>query len=258
MSTKPKAAAPRKRAAASSDALSLASVFDALRKRMPKSHHEEALAFAGMFYKRMSEDEYAQHAPEGWAALAGGMIDFARVRKPGTANIRLFNTSKEYGWESPHTVVQIVNDDMPFLVDSVTMALAEQGIGVHVLGHPVVAMRRDKAGKLLAVNEGTPESFMHLEIDRQPQAAMAKIEETLRTVLADVRSIVRDWSTMRDKMLATAEELAGRTMPTVSEAGRAEAQEFLRWAANDHFTFLGYREYAVVSMPAKGGGKEEM
>ena len=53
--------------------------------------------------------------------------------------MRLFNpTLKSHGWESPHTVLQIVNDDMPFLVDSVTMALAEQGIGVHVLGHPVV------------------------------------------------------------------------------------------------------------------------
>ena len=71
--------------------------------------------------------------------------------------MRLFNASlKDNGWESPHTVLQVVNDDMPFLVDSVTMKLAEMGIGVHVLGHPVVPMRRDKAGKLLAVARARP------------------------------------------------------------------------------------------------------
>ena len=242
--------------AAASDSFSLKPILDAVRKREPEARSDQAQAFARAFYMRMSGDEYAQHGADGWAALAGDMLEFARVRKPGSANIRLFNANrKEHGWESPHTVLQVVNDDMPFLVDSVTMALAEQGIGVHVLGHPVVALKRDKAGKLAAIGEGAPESFLHLEIDRQPAATMAKIEKAVAKVLGDVRAIVADWNTMREKMLAVAEELATRKMP-VSEAGRAEAQEFLRWAANDHFTFLGYREYEVVSMPVKGRGKD--
>ena len=117
----------------------------------------------------MEDDEYPHHSPEAWAALACDMLDFARVRKPGTANVRVFNASlKGNGWESPHTVLQIVNDDMPFLVDSVSMALADAGIGVHVLGHPLLRFTRDKAGKLTAVGEGKPESLMLLEIDRQP------------------------------------------------------------------------------------------
>jgi glutamate dehydrogenase len=83
--------------------------------------------------------------------------------------VRLFNpTLKEHGWESAHTVVQVVNDDMPFLVDSVTRAMAEQGIGVHVLGHPVMAIGRVMAGKLATVGKGELESFIHLE--RSPQA----------------------------------------------------------------------------------------
>src|SRR5690606_16000914 len=153
--------------------------------------------------------------------------------------------------ESPHTVVQIVNDDMPFLVDSVTMALADQGIGVHVLGHPVVRVRRNKAGELVAVgdeagDESRGESLMHLEIDRQTTAEMPAIERTLQSVLLDVRAAVSDWEAMRQKMLEVADDLGTRRMP-VSEAGRAEAQEFLRWCADNHFTFLGYREYDVVS-----------
>ena len=229
-----------------SDDFSLSPILAALRKRVPKAQHAEAEAFAQVFYRRMGEDEYPQHSADGWAALAGDMLDFARVRKPGTANVRLFNASrKEHGWESPHTVLQVVNDDMPFLVDSISMALAEQGIGVHVLGHPVAQFTRDKAGKLTAAGSGTPESLMHLEIDRQSAEGMAAIQATVRKVLEDVRAIVRDWDAMRARMLQIAEELPARRMP-VSEAGKKEAQEFLRWAANDHFTFFGYREYKVT------------
>ncbi len=252
-------AASAKRPAPAVDAeFSLIPILEALRKRVPKARLNEAQAFVQAFYKRMSQDEYPQHGADGWAALAGDMLEFARVRKPGRANIRLFNANaKAHGWESPHTVLQVVNDDMPFIVDSIGIALAEQGIGVHVLGHPVVTLQRDKAGKLTGVGEGVPESLIHIEIDRQPAAAMARIEAALQEVLEDVRASVNDWQAMRSKMRAVADEMPTREMP-VSAAGRSEAQEFLRWAADDHFTFLGYREYAVVSMPVKGGGKDDV
>lgn len=231
--------------------VSLEPIVEAMRKRLPKARHAEAEAFAHAFYKRMSYDEYPQHSPEGWAALAVDFLDYARDRKPGTAMVRLFNpTSKTHGWESAHTVLQIANDDMPFLVDSVTMSLAEQGIGVHVLGHPVVTFRRDKAGKLLAVGEGESESLMHLEIDRQPASAMPAVQHALEQVLGDVRAAVRDWSVMRDKMNEIADELDSRKLP-VDAAGRREAQEFLHWAADNHFTFLGYREYEVTGRDGK-------
>ncbi|HJY41724.1 MAG TPA: hypothetical protein VJ303_10825, partial [Steroidobacteraceae bacterium] len=239
------------RAAIDSDVVSavppfLDSMFNALRKRVPKAQQAQAEAFARAFYRRMSPEEYALHSPDAWAALAADFLDLARARKPGMAEVRVFNaTLKQHGLESPHTVVQIVNDDMPFLVDSVTMALAEQGIGVHVFGHPVVEIQRDKAGRILSVGEGTPESMIHLEIDRQPVEAMPAIERAIQKGLADVRTIVSDWETMRSKMMEIADDLATRKMP-VSDAGRAEAQEFLHWAAEGHFTFLGYREYEVL------------
>ena len=227
------------------DAISIDPILAALRKRVPKAQQAQAEAFARSFYKRMSAEDIVLHSPEGWAGLASDFLDMVRAHKPGTIEMRIFNASlKQHGWESPHTVVQIVTDDMPFLVDSVTMALSEQGIGVHVLGHPVMNFQRDKAGKLIAVGAGQPESLMHLEIDRQQAAAMPQIERAIHVVLDDVRAIVRDWNAMRAKMLAVADDLATRKMP-VSDAGRAEAQEFLRWAADDHFTFLGYREYSV-------------
>src|SRR5690606_33573458 len=159
------------------ESANLKPILDALARRVGKAGQAEARAFATAFYRRMDADEARQHGADGWAALAADILDFARSRKRGKAGVRLFNpTMKEHGWESPHTVLQIANDDMPFLVDSVTMALADLGIGVHVLGHPVIRMTRDKAGKLARVGEGERESLMHLEIDRQPKSAMAAIK----------------------------------------------------------------------------------
>ena len=227
-------------------------IFGAIRKHAGKGAQDEASAFASAFYRRMTADELPLHSPDGWAALAHDLLEFARKRKPGSALVRLFNPgAKTHGWESPHTVLQIVNDDMPFLVDSVTMALAEEGIGVHVLGHPVVQVSRDKAGRIVSVGEGETESVMHLELDRQTAEGMARIEARIRQVLADVRAIVHDWMAMREKMQQVAADLATRRLP-VSDAQRREAQEFLRWAASDHFTFFGYREYHV----RRKGGEE--
>ncbi|MGE8226692.1 MAG: NAD-glutamate dehydrogenase, partial [Stenotrophomonas sp.] len=234
--------------------LSLEPVFAALRKRYPAAAAQaQAVAFATAFYKRMEADEFTLHSADDWAVLAAGMLEFARTRKPGKANVRVFNpTLKADGWESAHTVLQIVNDDMPFLVDTVTLALAEQGIGVHVLGHPVISIARDKAGKLSGVGNGALESVMLLEIDRQPADALDAVAKRVSGALEDVRAIVNDWQPMTDKAMALADDLGKRPLP-VSKASRAEAQEFLRWAADNHFTFFGYREYKVEKK-----GKEEV
>src|SRR5690606_4985607 len=257
----PRAAAPRTQAATAVPGFSLEPVFAASRKLVPAARQAELREFLSAFYRRMEDDEFPQHPPAGWAAIGADMLEFARKRKPGTASVRVFNpTLKANGWESAYTVLQIVNDDMPFLVDSVSMALAEMGVAVHVLGHPLVRVERDRAGKLLAVGEGKAESLMLLEIDRQPQDAMVTIATRVAGVLDQVRAVVADWAPMRERMQVLADDLATRRMP-VDDASRREAQEFLRWAANDHFILFGYREYRVlrqggddVLAPVEGSG----
>ena len=203
--------------------------------------------FAQALYQRVSQEEFQQHSVQEWAALAAGFRQFAASRKPGHAMLRVFNPRQTGdGWETPHTVVQIVNDDMPFLVDSVSMALADRGIGVHVLGHPVMRVQRDVAGNMLAVGEGEAESMMHIEIDRQSAHGMRQLQIAIEEVLATVRASVNDWQAARERMIAIADALPGWQTP-FSQTGIDEAQAFLRWAADDHFTFLGYRHYLVRS-----------
>jgi len=226
--------------------VSLEPIFAALRASVPAPRYKEAALFAQAFYGRMSAEEYALRSPEAWAALARGFLDFVRERRPGKVALRIFNpTMEEHGWDSPHTVIQIVNDDMPFLVDTVTMAMTQNDIAIHVLGHPVLKLHRDPGGNVLALGEGELESLMCLEVDRQTEPAdLQRIETDILAALEDVRAAVHDWQAMRRKLRAIADELPSREMP-VSDEGRNEAQEFLRWAADDHFTFFGYREYEV-------------
>src|SRR5690606_30397013 len=155
------------------------------------------------------------------------------------------------GWTSPHTIVETVNDDMPFLVDSSTMTLDAQGLGLHVTIHPRFAVERDGRGKLKSIaaqrsadGKDRIESFIHFEISRQTDAQILKrIESELEKTLADVRAAVEDWQPMLQRPAAASRELA--TSRGVEETLRAEACAFLDWLAADHFTLLGYREYRL-------------
>ena len=214
--------------------------------------------FARAFLARVPEDELAGRSAAEWAALVQSFIAFAGQRVAGAPKIEVSNPEPGAdGFDSTHTVVRIVNDDMPFLVDSVRMALSQREVAIHQIVHPVFAVTRDAAGALVEVGEGLPESMMHVEIDRQADAdAMAAIAQAILASLTDVREAVVDWQPMRDRMLRIADELATRPLP-VDDAGRREAQDFLRWAADNHFTFLGYREYEVVDrqlVPVQGSG----
>ena len=108
------------------DAANLEPILAALGKRVAKKELAEAKAFVGAFYQRMDVEEIRQHSAESWAELAADMLEFVRTRKRGKSNVQLLNPAvKAEGPESAHTVLQIVNDDMPFLVDSVALALTE-------------------------------------------------------------------------------------------------------------------------------------
>ena len=201
--------------------------------------------FVERFYARVPQEDLALRPADAWLAVAREMQAFASGRAVGKPKLRLFNPDASvHGYASAHTVMQIVNDDMPFLVDSVSMALAERGIGIHLLVHPVI----DK------------ESLMHVEIDRQAPEDFAGIQQVIEAALADVRVCVQDWAAMRDIMLRAADDMATRALP-VNDVVRAESQDFLRWAADNHFTFLGYREYRVIDeagertlAPVEGSG----
>src|SRR4026209_175338 len=132
--------------------------------------------FERLYYAEVDPEELAARSARDLAGAAASHLDFARRFSSGKPKIRAYNpTPAQDGWHSTHTVVEIVNDDMPFLVDSVTMEVNRQGLTLHLVIHPVLRTHRNRGGELVSVSapsqssDGQLESFMHVRVDRQTQ-----------------------------------------------------------------------------------------
>ncbi|UXY27924.1 NAD-glutamate dehydrogenase [Streptomyces sp. HUAS TT20] len=231
------------------------------------------LAFLQRYYLHTAPEDLSDRDPVDVFGAAVSHYRLAESRPQGTANVRVHTpTVEENGWTCSHTVVEVVTDDMPFLVDSVTNELTRQGRGIHVVIHPQFIVRRDLTGKLIEVlpapsagdlpHDAHVESWIHVEIDRETDRAdLKQITADLLRVLSDAREAVEDWEKMRDAALRIAEGLDGEAFPADLPAAEVEeARELLRWLSADHFTFLGYREYqlreddSLAAVPATGLG----
>ena len=137
---------------------------------------------------------------------------------------------------------------MPFLVDSVGLAINSSGRVVHLVIHPIMTVARDPKGRLCELRDaaaaGLRESWMQIEITRESgRDDLARLAQTLSAVLADVRAAVEDWQPMREVLRELLDELSRPPLPPVPPTELAEVEDFLRWLDDDNFTFLGYREY---------------
>jgi glutamate dehydrogenase len=225
--------------------------------------------FLARYFRLVADEDLAIRTAGVLAGSAAAHIELARERAGHETKVAVFNpTTERDGWSSARTVVQIVTDDMPFLVDSIASAITGGGHTIHLLFHPQFVVRRDADGTLLEIldqdpgeetrknAETTNESWMLLTIDRESdEAARAEIERSVRSVLDDVRAAVEDWPKMRTRCLVLAAELEGDPPRGIATADVARAVNFLRWMADNHFTFLGFREYALAG--ASGGGGAE-
>jgi len=203
---------------------------------------DQARFFIDLFFSRIAQSDLGLHTPERWAALIGEFLAFAARRSPGQALVRVFNP----GASGSRTVIEIVNDDMPFLVDTASMVAANHA-AIHALIHPVVPVTRAADGGIAALGAdgASGESFMRLEIDRLDGDSLETVRKELAIALVDVREAVDDWQAMNQKALAIADDLQRRALP-LSADEVDEATQFMHWLTEDHFTFLGYREYEVV------------
>jgi len=228
---------------------------------------KETDRFIRQYFADVPHEDMHGRSPTIMGQAAVSHLEFARVRRSGKALLRIFNPDEDkHGYQSAYTIIEMVNDNMPFLVDSVSAAINRQDLAIHMTVHPVLRVHRDSRGKLLKVAKtsdegGRVESYVRFAVDRESdQNHLNVLEHEISKVLADVRVAVRDWRMMRDKMLEAASTL-NRGPVGADAAVRMETDALLQWMADDHFTFLGYREYKLRKRgdklylgPVKGSG----
>ncbi|HJV72468.1 NAD-glutamate dehydrogenase [Ideonella sp.] len=233
----------------------LAAVLAIAATRLPAERLAMFESYARECLRQLDADDLADRTPED---QCGGLLShwqFGASRTPGKPRVRILSpTVAEHGWASRHTVIELVNDDMPFLVDSTSAEINRQGLTLHLIVHPIFLVERAADGALTAIAPGTDaapgvrESWMHIEVDRLVDAQQkAELVAGIERVLGDVRAAVEDWRPMVARLHEAIAEL-GRAPAALPAALVAESRAFLEWLADDHLTLLGYRQHELVDL----------
>ncbi|GAA77778.1 NAD-glutamate dehydrogenase [Pseudoalteromonas fuliginea] len=232
-------------------------ILDNVCKLIQKKVHADNVLlvekFAKALYSNMSKEDLANRNDSDLYGAALSLWNSLEKNTTDNAVIRVFNPEvAKDGWQSSHTIVEIIAKDMPFLVDSVRMAMTRENIASHLLLHSPLKIQRDKNTKisglsnLKAEQESTStKTVFFIEIDRQTDSSVIEsFKKELESVLVDVSVAVEDWQPIRKKLIAVTKELPKRRH-NKNENEVAETVEFLDWLVKDNFTLMGYREYEL-------------
>ncbi len=156
--------------------------------------------FLSHYFADVPVSDLAGRSPKIMAQIAFSHLELGAQRRKGRPNIRIFNpTEEKHGYTSSFTFIEMVHDDMPFIVNSITTAINRHDLTVHITVHPIIRVRRDKRGNIdgiadLDSNDGQRESFVRLAIDREADPhELKQLEQVIGKVLADIKLSVRDW-----------------------------------------------------------------
>ncbi len=247
-------------------------IVTAARSRKLPREPLAAERFIRQYFRGVAEEDLAAYARSELAAAALAHLRSSAVRKRNRPSVRVFNAEADRdGWTSKHTVVEVTTEDMPFLVDSLGIVFADEDLTIHLMVHPVLSVRRDRSGRLLELAEvdaDTPagfvkESWQHIQIDRiEDPAGLEALQRKILRTFEDVKLAVTDWPLMHERAMQIAASLDSQDSP-LPKHEIDETKELLEWIADNHFTFLGYREYrlkrgrsedTIVALPDTGLG----
>ncbi len=209
--------------------------------------------FVGLLFGRAALEDLLRYAAKDLARLAEDAWTRLQERPPGGPKVAVENRAPLSGTSrlGAVSIIEIVNDDMPFLLDSVLGELGEQAVDVRLVVHPILTVERDARGKLVGFHGAKPasgaaarESFIHIHIGRIDDARCTELARALTQVLGDVRLGVQDWQAMRARVGEAVAGLKDNPPPLPLEE-TAEAIQFLEWLLANNFTFLGVRDYAL-------------
>lgn len=235
----------------------IARVLGKLKEEAAGDHRLDA--FAAAFYEDVDPSELGTFAPNVLASLTHEAFGFYCTRAPGTAKVRVRAVSFDRD-QPPATVIEVANDDMPFLVDSILAELVERGLAIQLVVHPIMKAWRDEQGGLQAIGErfrqresapdgavAIRESFILIQTSETADDTIRQeLRRALERILEHVRAVVDDWRPMSQRLREVINSYKTGTLP-VEQDDLEESIQFLEWIADENFVFLGMRNYRFLA-----------
>lgn len=236
------------------------SIIDAMVKQLqervkgPQGHF--CAEFAHQFFATIALDDLREWSIDDLTSAAIHFWSLMQTRKPNEIKIQIYNPDQERdGWHTTHTIVEVICDDMPFLVDSLRMVFNRKDIALHLAVHMGgIRLARNAANEVTAIlprfgevsEDAIVEAPIFMEIDRQTDpAVLQELLAQCQRTLEDNKAVVQDWKLMRESVCSVVKELD--FLPaTLDPEEIAESKAFLNWIEDHHFTFLGIRDYEIV------------
>ncbi|STX51725.1 NAD-glutamate dehydrogenase [Legionella busanensis] len=226
-----------------------------IKQKMNSKQAELCAAFVQQFLGTVALDDLQEWDIDDLYGATINFWAFMQNRAPNETKVRIYNPEFErHGWQTTHTVVEIITKDIPFLVDSLRMVITRLGLASHLVIYlGGLCVKRDKENNVVAVlphgsgkkQDVLVEAPIFMEIDRQTNPTiLEELHRNIERVLDDNRAVVEDWPEMRKKVCEAIEEID--QLKGLDPAEAEETKAFLRWIEDHHFTFLGLRDYELV------------
>lgn len=235
---------------------------DQLTQKFSEKQAKDISTFAGLYYASASLEELTERRSDDLYGATVSAWNFVQKHDNTEPKIRVYNPDfEQHGWQSTHTVIEVLQRDMAFLVDSVRIELNRRGLTVHSIHNAVLNFLRDDKGQMTELKgrsetykdgKGSAESLIYIEVDRHTdQSELDELRDSLAEVLAEVSTAVEDFDHMEQKCFELVDALAASRPAHLAEEDVNEAVDFLKWLNDEHFTFLGYDEYEVADEDGK-------
>ena len=231
-------------------------VFSLINEKVDSKQSSQIMKFGQLLLKTMAFDDIDGRSDSDLYGSILSLWHLLQNKKPGEPTIKVFNPEiAKHGWQSSHTVIEIMIDDMPFLVDSLRMAINRFNITSHLILHRPMKLVRNKNNQVTQFIEGeaddntySKETVLFIEIDRQSRDKdLQSLTEELRSVVSEVSLSVSDWQKMRDQLTNLTKNF-DKSKSRASAQVKAQGKTFLNWLNDHNFTLMGYRYYDVKAI----------
>ncbi|MDW6003936.1 NAD-glutamate dehydrogenase [Vibrio mangrovi] len=226
-------------------------VFQLIQTKLDSEQHTVVKQLAQHLFNNISQDDLINRTESDLYGAVISLWHHLNEAKITEQSVKVFNpVVSKHGWQSTHTIIEVVVPDTPFLVDSIKMVLSRLDLACHLMLHGPAPIQRDNNDKILSIGQGEGElhSMFHIEVDRLTDSQKIKhLHDEIIRVIADTSLVVRDWTPMVKQLNHVIQQLEKQKKQIPIDAERfSETIEFLRWLANHNFTFMGYKEYDLI------------